>query len=164
MTKVSVIILVVLIAVVLGFVLWQRTARAPRETSVQEIPDDPALIERILREMPNAEAVSTGTEATERRLRLATAIAQTGDEIDVTNCEVNPLVLEIQRSKEMRFVNRSPNGLKILIGTDYYTVPAGGTLTLKASFEVINNDPLIRYVCRDEAVNLAIRGFILLKL
>lgn len=152
-------IVAVVVIIVAGGALsgiYLQRSRSEKNLSPQEI-------EFILREMRPEEATATTTDAIERRLRLASAIAGEGETISVTGCVARPLVLEAKRDQEVIFENRGPQHLLLLIVGDYYRIPSKGTLTLKADFKIENDDNLIRYVCGEGGGAPTFHGFILVE-
>jgi len=153
--------LIVLGAGVLAFGAYLRSTKN-QEIQKREIIN-PWDANRILREMRVEEATATTTEAIEYRLNLARTVAEEGNEINITDCVNNPLVLKTRNGEEVRFENKNSKKLLLLMnGKDYYTIQSNSYLILNIDFDTAENN-LIRYVCGEGNGGPTGHGFLLLE-
>lgn len=162
--KIAILIIVGLGIIFLGAYLRNFKKSPDKETRETEEVINRWDANRILREMRATEATATTTEAIQYRLGFAKILAEEGDEINITDCFANPLVLKSKNGEEIRLDNKKPKKLILLMNEkDYYIIQPNSFLTLKLDFTIENNNNLIRFICGEGDGAPTSPGYILLE-
>jgi hypothetical protein len=98
------------------------------ETYLKSLSDEEK--EALKTPMPNA-----SEDEKKKHFEISAKAAKTADFLDVSNCEIRPVVLKLTENEE--FIAKNDNNVdrKIIIDTEHtYTVPANGETKITATF------------------------------
>lgn len=156
------IIILLIIAVVLGYAIYKQ--QDPKSPSVPDVsiptPSVSTQISSALNADEKAVLNPPPSDASpaerEEHDALAAKLSKESDNLDITNCRPNPLVLRIQINKNLKVKNSDNINHKLIFDdTHQYQIPKNSTIDIKVDFG--HGAGLYGYVC--EGVGLT--GFIL---
>lgn len=145
-------------AIVLGKAIYKQNNPKPSPESVAPklsnlMPSELTEDEKAVLAPPSPDA---SAEERDKHTSLATKLSKESDNLDITNCSSNPLVLRIKNNKNLKVKNSDdvPHML-ILDDSHKYQIAKNSTTDLKVDFG--HGIGLYGYIC--EGVGLT--GFIL---
>ena len=155
--KKNIILLLVVIAVGLGFAVYRKNHPSKNQTSqTTQATSQSQTEEQKLLIIPGPNA---SKEEVDAHNQLAAKLAQVGTEIEVGNCQSKPIVLQIQNGANLTLKNTSSLDDNLTFDTKTkVNVVANKSLVLKVAFE--HGPGLYGYRCKNGSFE-GISGFVL---
>ena len=158
----SLIISLAVVAVFLLVIILINSQSTQTDVDDSSYNNDDIVLDTEINTVLDFPNVNTTEEDRSAHYDLAVSQSVAADELNITNCEPSPLVLEVVDGSEFGIKNDGNQDITIRFDIDvFFTIPAGDTLTAEANFGF--GEGLYGYGCEGVPNEGGVSGLVLVK-